>query len=239
MRRFSIRGCRQSDFLGAFGEFAIEPCHKPIHLAIQIYSQIEVASIVQIFFLYCFKIHLIVSIGVGEDILAVDRINERLREDPFFDTLHGDSIEIIPETLHYHLITNFLLQYWPSSMAAIIIVALSGRRMPSALSHLSRAQSTESNMDSQSRKQPIHSEMIMSTFSTGSVISSTSPLMMVILLSRLFSLIMLRLCTQMLAFSIPYTCLAPALAIIHSRNWYPRRCSGSQSRCPRPAQFCP
>jgi hypothetical protein len=48
-------------------------------------------------------------------------------------------------------------------------------QIPPGASHRSRATNTESSIASKRRKYPIHSEMIMSTSGTGSVISSILP----------------------------------------------------------------
>ena len=53
---------------------------------------------------------------------------------------------------------------------------LSGKSKPSSASHLSLANRTVSNMDSYRRQYPIHSDTIISTFSSGSVISSILPI---------------------------------------------------------------
>lgn len=51
-------------------------------------------------------------------------------------------------------------------------------------SHLSRAYKTVSNMFSNNKKYPIHSEIIISTFGTGSSSSSTFPLITVMTATR-------------------------------------------------------
>ena len=72
-----------------------------------------------------------------------------------------------------------------SSIAAIVIDAVSGNIKPSSFNHLSLANNTVSNIDSYNKKYPIHSEIIISTFSTGRTASSTLLFIMVILSSNL------------------------------------------------------
>lgn len=74
-------------------------------------------------------------------------------------------------------------------MAAMYITALSGKIKPLGERYLSLANKTQSSIDSYNKKYTIHSDMIISTLSTGNTTSSIFPLITVILESRLFSLI--------------------------------------------------
>ena len=60
---------------------------------------------------------------------------------------------------------------WCDWMGAMYMLAWLGYMAPPGLRNLSRATRTESSMDSRSRKYPIHSEMMMSTFSGSSMLS--------------------------------------------------------------------
>ena len=82
---------------------------------------------------------------------------------------------------------------------------------PPSLSQRSRATMTESNMDSRSRKYPIHSLMMTSTFS-GSSTSSTVLCSTSMMWSRPLALISFRACVAMYVASTAYTFLAPFCA---------------------------
>jgi hypothetical protein len=90
------------------------------------------------------------------------------------------------------------------------IVALSGKINPLGARYLSLAYRTVSNIDSYSKKYPIHSEIMMSTFGNGSSTSSIFPCRRVILSDIPFTATISRAFSMMVDMSTPITCLAPA-----------------------------
>lgn len=63
-----------------------------------------------------------------------------------------------------------------------------GNIIPSSFKYLSRANIKLSNIDSNNKKYPIHSETMASTFLTGKLTSSILPLIGTMILSNPFSL---------------------------------------------------
>lgn len=88
--------------------------------------------------------------------------------------------------------------YSPSSLTPLMNRLHSlGNMTPFVFKYLSRAYIKLSNIDSNNKKYPIHSETMTSTFSTGKLTSSILPLIGIIISSNPFSLKILYNCTKL------------------------------------------
>lgn len=100
---------RKGDLLLAVAEVAVEPTHEAVHDAVQFDVQPEGAVEVQLTHLDGLQVDVVELEGIAEDVLVIDRIDNRFREHPFLHAFHADAVNIVPKTLKNNpSLTNFL-----------------------------------------------------------------------------------------------------------------------------------
>lgn len=88
------------DLLLAVAEVAVEPAYEAVDDAVELDVEAEGAVEVEFAHLHCFEVDVVELEGVAEDILMLDRIDYRLRQDPLLHALHADAVDIVPKTLN-------------------------------------------------------------------------------------------------------------------------------------------